>query len=587
MGTTADIYMDIIIFLVVSILVIFIFKRIKTSPVLGFLIAGAIIGPHVTNIIDGVDASKHVADLGIVFLLFTIGLELSWERLRELRTYVFGIGTLQFFLTSIVFAWLIYAFLTPSLEIAILLGGGLSLSSTAIVLQVLSDRNERATRTGRVSFSILLFQDLAVVFLLVWIKSVTKSTEPLLYSIGQAFIRGTIVLVGIALIGRFLLRPLYKLMASTRSYELIMATTLLIVLSISFATDMVNLSMELGAFLAGLMLAETEYTHQIESDIRPYRALLLGLFFMTIGMDIDPHIITDQWVAILTSAFALMSIKAVLLFLITWALRLPLKTAIKTGLLMAAGGEFIFVLLSEAAEEKLIAPEILQVVNISVIISMALTPALAALGKFIGQKLPSPIGYAMRRAEEDSKDLKNHIIIGGYGSVGTYVHKLLSKHMIPHVAIDMNMRRVALGREQEGASVFFGDARRVEIYRALGADRARAILLTLGDFVTAGRAVLTLRRYFPETPIFARVMDKQQAMKLRKAGAHPVIPEAYAPSFQLAAAVLRIFNFSAEQIDQTLREFRKDNFEPDELEEKFDWEFKHKPSSPSPIAPSS
>lgn len=568
-----EIYSDIIIFLMVSIFVVLACRRLKTSPVLGYLLFGAIIGPHATNIIDGVEASKHVAEFGIVFLLFTIGLELSWERLLELRRQVFGLGTLQFTLTSIAFSTLIYFVFSLSLEMSILLGSGLALSSTAVVLQVLADRNELSTRTGRATFSILLFQDIAVVFILVWISTISTSSEPLLHSVGYALLRGSVVLVTIALGGRFVLRPLYRLVAQARNYELFMATTLLIVISVSVLTGFAGLSMELGAFLGGLMLAETEYSHQIEADIKPFRALLLGLFFITIGMAIDPKVISQKWLLILISTIGLITIKAFIIFIIGFFFRMQLKTCIKTGLMLAAGGEFTFVIMSQAIEQNLLDTAFSQIVNVTVIISMALTPFLAMLGKWIGHLMPSPIGYALRRAEVESKDTQNHVIIAGYGRVGQFVGKILSKHMISFSAIDMDMKRVSIGRNDEGVSTFFGDARRVEIYRALGAEKARAIALTLSSFNTIVRSVMILKRFFPNTPIIARAHDQQQAQKLRKLGATPIMPEAYAPSFQLSAAILGMMNFSHDQIEQTIHDFRKNHFTAEDFDENQSWNY--------------
>jgi len=565
MLTPFNAHLDIMIFLLVALVVVSVCKKIKISSVLGYLVAGVLVGPHTFNIVAGVETAKHVAEFGIVFLLFTIGLELSWERLRELRFYVFGLGAAQFFLTATVFGLIIFFIYHTSLPTAILLGGGLSLSSTAIVLQVLAERNELTTRTGRISFAVLLFQDIAVIFLLVWVTTLTSTTAPVLGSIGWAMMRGFLVLVSIALLGRFFLRPLYRMVASTRSSELFMATTLLVILMTALSTAAVGLSLELGGFLAGLLLAETEYRHQIEADLKPFRALLLGLFFITVGMSINPAIMMESWRLILGSAFLLLAVKIVILLGIVAAFRFPIKTGIKTALLMAGGGEFMFVLLAQASDQHVIAPEVLQIVNISVIFTMALTPFLASLGKIVGRRLPSPIGFAMRRAEQDSKFLKNHIIVVGYGRVGMYVQRLLAKNLIPHVALDMNMAQVTNGRDNERAPVFFGDARRPEIYRALGAERSRAILLTMNDFNTTFRALTVLKRYFPDTPVYARTMDKNQALKLKKAGGIPIMPESYVPSFQLVAAVLSLYNLSEAQIRQILQESRQEGFEEDDL----------------------
>jgi CPA2 family monovalent cation:H+ antiporter-2 len=565
-------YKDILIFLCLTIFVDVAARRAKFSPVLGYLIVGILIGPYLFNIIHGIEASKHWAEAGIIFLLFSIGLELSWERLIELRRYVFGLGMLQVILTSTIIGSLLYYGWLGSSKLAILLGGGLALSSTAIVLKVITDRNELSTRTGQITFSILLAQDISVVFLLIWVNTVASENSDLWPTLGLTLVKALGVLVAIALVGRFLLRPIYRLVASTRHQELFVATTLFILLSFSFATGSVGLSHELGAFLAGLLLAETEYVYQIEADIKPIKSILLGLFFMTIGMSLNPNIIISYYWYVGLGAIGLISIKAMIIMALCYLFSAPIKTCVKTGLLAAGGGEFIFVLLAQATDKNIVPDIIVQVVNTSVFITMALTPYLASLGKFLGTFLPSPIGVALKRAEAESKDLKRHVIVVGFGHVGSYIYKILTDRLIPIVAFDSNMRTVALGREKDGAQVFFGDARRSEIYHALGAERAKAIVITLSDFNVALRAVKQLRRTYPNVPIFARAMNKNQAIVLREANANPIMPEAYAPSLQLAARVLHLLNFTPDQIDQTISRFRQEHFKQDDFSDfTLDW----------------
>lgn len=547
---------DILIFLVTSIAVVLIFQRLKISSILGYLLAGVLIGPHVGNLITQVEFSKTLAEFGVIFLLFTIGLELPWERLRELKRYVFGMGLLQVFTTALIFGLLIFG-LSHSIEMSIILGGGLAISSTAVVLQVLSERNELMSRTGRIAFSILIIQDLAVVILLVWINTMAKSGGDVLITLAQTALRAIIVLVAIGFVGRFILRPLYRIVSLTRNTEVFMATSLLIILATGTATAAANLSMELGAFLAGIMLAETEYRHQIEADIKPFRSLLLGLFFMTVGMSINPAVLSSQWTFILAMTAIIIIAKFFIIFSLSKLFQIPTKNAIRLGFLLSTGSEFIFVIFSEALQENIVSTELMQVVNLSVIISMALTPFLVLLGRLISRRFTPAIGVAIKAAEEESRDMKNHVIIAGYGRVGQTVHQLLSDHVVPHYILDINMAKVAIGRKEEDAPIFFGDARRAEVYRALGAERAKAVIITLSEFAASTRAVMTVRRYFPNIEVFVRVRDSSQAYKLREIGARPIMPETFAPSFQLAAAVLSLFGVSGEQIDHTIKVFRK------------------------------
>tara|TARA_B000000565_G_scaffold243814_2_gene210371 strand:+ start:21739 stop:23499 length:1761 start_codon:yes stop_codon:yes gene_type:complete len=560
-------YQDILIFLALTIIVDFTARRLRFSPVLGYLLIGVFIGPYVLNLIAGVKASHQWAEAGIIFLLFGIGLELSWDRLIELRKFVFGLGMLQVILTSTLIGTLVYYIWLHNSTLAILIGGGLALSSTAVILQVITDRNELSTRTGQITFSILLAQDISVVFLLIWVNTVATETVNIWPTLGQTLLKALAVLIGIALVGRFLLRPIYRAVASTRNQELFVATTFFILLGISFATGYVGLSLELGAFLAGLLLAETEYSYQIEADIKPLKSILLGLFFMTIGMSIDPQIIMKFADVVLLGALGLIILKFLLISSLCYLFKVPIKTSVKTGLIAAGGGEFVFVLFAQATDLNLIPSLIVQVVNASVFVTMALTPYLATLGKFIGSLLPSPIGVALKRAEEESKDLQRHLIIVGFDNVGHYIYRILMDRLIPIVAFDNNMRNVTLGREEQGAQVFFGDSRRAEIYHALGADRAKAIIITLSDFNATLRSVKLIRRNYPDVPVFARVMNKAQALALQEAKAIAIMPEAYAPSLQLAAKALHLYNFSNDQIDQTISRFRQEYFKQDDSSE--------------------
>jgi CPA2 family monovalent cation:H+ antiporter-2 len=559
-------HLDIIIFLMTSVGVVLLFKRLKMSPVLGYLLAGVIIGPHVSGAIGGVETSHSIAEFGVVFLMFTIGLDLPWERLQELKRYVFGLAGLQVTITGAAFGGLAY-WAGATIETAVLLGGGIALSSTAVVLQVLAERKELATRFGRITFAILLFQDLAVVVMLVWVTLMASTQGSSVWgSLGQALIKAVIVLVSIALLGRFVLRPLYRLVSMSRNLDLFMATTLLVILSTSLATGAAGLSMELGAFLAGLLLAETEYRHQIEADIKPFRSLLLGLFFMSVGMSIDPKLFVEQYPLILGVAAFIVIGKFGFLFGICKIFGLPAKPSVQIGMILATGGEFVFVLFGQGVQANLVTPELMQVIYLSVVITMALTPMLASLGKAIADRLGAEIGVALKAAEEETADLKNHVIIAGYGRVGQTVHTLLGEQLVPHVAIDLNMARVAQGRSQGGPPIFFGDARRAEVYRAMGAERAKAVVLTLGHFNASTRAIMTLRRYFPHLEVFVRVRDSAQAFRLREVGAHPVVPETFAPSFQLASAVLNLYGVPSDQIDKTLKKFRRDYLSPEAFE---------------------
>jgi CPA2 family monovalent cation:H+ antiporter-2 len=553
-------FMDVLLFLVGAVVISLIFKRLRLSPVLGYLLMGFAIGPHVFSLVHDPENLKLLGELGVVFLMFTLGLDLPWERLQELRRYVFGLGGLQVLVTASIFAG-IASYFGASMETAVLVGSGLALSSTAVVMQLISERHELSTKYGRISFSVLLFQDFAVVILLVWVSLITTPHQSVFQVMAQACLKAFIVVIGFAILGRFFLRPTYRVVVGTGSPELFVAISLLVVLAAAMTTHLAGLSMQLGAFLGGLLLAETEYKHEVEADIRPFRALLLGLFFVTVGMTIDPNIFMKSPGFILMLFVALVLGKFVIMFLLSLLFNIKMKVSLRVSMLLAGGGEFVFVLFSQAEQAHLLTNQLTQLIYVAVVLSMMLTPFLAMLGNYIGKHFSKGMGIALRAAEEEASDLKRHVIIAGFGRVGKTVNTILSSQLIPHVVIDLNMARVAEGRNKN-YPVFFGDARRVEVLQALGADRARAVVITVGEFNASTRMVIMLKRYFPKLDIFVRVRDNDQALKLREIGAYPVMPETFAPSIQLASAVLALYHVPSDKIDSAIEKFRQEYLSP-------------------------
>ncbi len=552
---------DTLIFLSAAVLVVTLVKRVLKSPFLGYLLAGLLIGPFGLNIIKEVSQTKHLAEFGVVFLLFTIGLELSWERLASLKRYVFGLGAAQVFITSAVIAFIVNFGFNLPLDISIIIGAGLSLSSTAVVVQILTERGDLASRYGRVSFSILLFQDLAFVLFLVLVNFLTHEegeigTGQLFIALGVSIIKGIVVLVAIGFLGRVLLRPIYRFVATTKNSELFVAMTLLLILFTGYATNYAGLSMELGAFLAGLLLAETEYRHQVETDIHPFRGLLLGLFFMSMGMGIDVRLFWDHLFVISGLLVSLLFGKFLIVFLLSKFFKLWWSTSLRIGILLSAGGEFAFVLFAPSAASNLFPPDIVPILYLIVAISMALTPLLGYLGKLLSN-LVSPFESKTNAItiQEETGDLTSHVVIVGFGRIGNIIARLLNDQMIPFVAIDMNMARVAAGRKSN-FPVFFGDARRAEIFHAIGISRAKAVVLTLDQPGTVSRAVMTLKRNFPKIPIFVRAHDNEHAEKLKKTGAMVVVPEMLEPSLQLGAQILLLTGITKEQVNKSVEALR-------------------------------
>ncbi|WP_158045778.1 monovalent cation:proton antiporter-2 (CPA2) family protein [Skermanella pratensis] len=554
MHATQDLH-DVLIVLAAAILVVPIFQRLRSSPVLGYLVAGMLIGPAGLAIVSDVSGMTVLANFGVVFLLFTIGLELSIERLKAIRLHVFGLGTLQVVVTAALF-YFAARWLGQPREAAAILAGGLALSSTAIVLQILVERGELPTRHGRVAFAILLLQDLAVVPLLTLVPLLAADGARLAGALGIAALKAVAALLLILIVGRLILRPALRAVAAAKSPELFTGVTLLVVLSVSYLTEIAGLSMALGAFLAGLLIAETEYRHQVEGDIEPFRGILLALFFMTVGMTIDLGLVVREAPLVLSLVTALVLGKAVVLTVLCRAFGFPTAVSAQVGLSLGQGGEFAFVLFSLAMALGVLGGEVGQLMLAVVALTMALTPFLMVAGRWLAGLLTPRVGPAeLRRLEEDARDFKGHVIIAGFGRVGQTIARLLEAQRLPYMAFDLEPSRVAEGRAR-GLPIYYGDASRAEVLKAAGVNRARAAVVTLDQPQAAERAVEAIRRLCPLLDIHARARDHEHQAHLREAGATHVVPEMMEGSLRLGGLLLRSLGRSPEEVAEQLEEFR-------------------------------
>lgn len=554
---------DVLWLLLASVIFVPLFQKIPGgSPVLGYLAAGILIGPYGLSIIRHVHGTKAIAEFGVVFLLFNIGLELSVERLSSMKKYVFGLGSAQVLATAIVVGLVAHFIAKQPGPASIVIGNGLALSSTAVVLQVLQERGESTSRHGRATFSVLLFQDLAVVVLLILIPLISPNSskggvgfQAIAEALGVAAVKAIVAITGIIAGGRLLLRPIYKQIAENQNAEIFSANTLLVVLGTSVLTARAGLSMALGAFLAGLLLAETEFSLQVESDIAPYRGLLLGLFFMTVGMSIDPKLFVARFPVILGALSLLIGGKTILVALVGRLFGISSIAAIRVGLLLAPGGEFAFVAFGEAVNQGIMTPQLSSLLFLVVGLSMAITPWLAAGGQLIASRFEQHDVRSLLPAESETDDLQDHIIICGFGRVGQIIAQLLSERLIPFVALDVRSERVAAGRALD-LPVYFGDAGSREVLHKVGAERAAAAAVTLDTPGANFRTVWALSKYFPNVKTFVRAHDVDHGINLEKAGATAVVPETLEPSLQLAAAVLAQAKLPASEIAATINEFR-------------------------------
>jgi CPA2 family monovalent cation:H+ antiporter-2 len=548
---------DILLLLAAAVLVVAIFRSLRLSPVLGYLVAGALIGPHGFALVAKVESTTAIAELGVILLLFMIGLELSLDRLRAMRRQVFGVGGLQVIITATLIGALAY-FSNIALKQALIIGAGLALSSTALVLQVLQERHELATQTGRLSLAILILQDLAVLPILVLVPLLSEgATSSLWQAISMAFLQAVIVLVVIIVVGRLALRPLFRLIAKLDINELFVATTLLVVLGISFATAAAGLSLALGAFIAGLLIAETEFQHQIEADVKPYKGLLMGLFFMSVGMVIDLSFILNHAIAVLASAMALIALKTAIIYLVLRLFSYARRTAVHVALLLSQGGEFGFILFGLAASTGVLSQNTSQFLLLVIALTMGLTPLLERLGNLFER------AWARRRRRRgtaeitaQSADLAAHVVIAGYGKAGELIAHAFARESIAFIALDTDPKRVLAGRRNKHP-VYFGDATRADVLQAVGATRSSAIILSFTHYAKAQQAIMQLKQRYPDTPIFTRAADQMSKMQLENMGATSSTAEAHTTCMTLVAFTLTALGWPEEEIARVMQAQRE------------------------------
>ncbi len=546
---------NVIIILVSAVFIVSLFRAFNISSVVGYLVAGLLIGPHAFGFITDTATIELLGEFGVVFLLFSIGLKMPMRRFQVLRRYVFGLGLMQVFVTITVISSIAY-FFSYAPTSALLIGSALALSSTAVGLQLLSEQGDLAQKYGRISFAILLFQDLAVVVLLVLLTTLSTPEQDLLDALSTAGMKAAVVLILIVLFGQLILRPVFRIVAKQKA-EIFTAVSILIVLVTSLATDAAGLSKELGAFLAGLLLSETEYRHQVEADIQPFYGLLLGLFFMTVGMNIDVQVIMEKASDIGLLLGGMLLVKGVIIYLLCKSFKVPSGSSVRVAMLLAAGGEFAFVVLGPAVEQELVSADAAQVIYMTVAISMALTPFLTQFGLWLNSKLDlKESDPALNSKNTEIDDLRDHVIVAGFGRIGKMICRLLSDRMIPFVAIDNDMNRVMEGRAR-GLPVYYGDATRDVVWKSLGAEKAASAVLSLEEPKTTLRASLMVLRRFHNIKVSVRVDNDEYEAKLVQAGATVVKPENFEPSLELASSVLKGVGTNDDEINQIIDLFRR------------------------------
>jgi monovalent cation:proton antiporter-2 (CPA2) family protein len=542
---------EVAIFLAAAVVAVLISRRLKLGAVLGYLVAGIAIGPFGLAFIGEVESVMHFAELGIVLLLFVIGLELQPSRLWVLRKSVFGLGSAQVLASAVALGGAALAF-GLDWRTALVVGLALSMSSTAFVLQVLAERGELTARHGRLSFSILLFQDLAVIPLLALIP-LLGAGEGIPAGMQAWLAAGKAVLVIAAVIvgGRYLLRPVFQAVAASGIQEIFTAAALLTVIGTSLLVSSVGLSMSLGAFLAGVLLADSEFRHELEANIEPFKGLLLGLFFMSVGMSVDLGILVAKPALVLGIAIGLMLIKAAVLMAVGLVAGHGLASARRLAVALSQGGEFAFVLFALAVGSGVMPQDLSDLLVISVTISMASTPLLLVLGDSLGRRAPR----APDAPYDEIDAPEARVIIAGFGRVGQIVGRVLVARGIPFTALDISSEQIESVR-RFGNRAYYGDASRLDLLRAAKADSAEVLVIAIDNVEASLRTAETARRHFPNIRIFARARNRFHAHRLMDLGVEQIKRETFASSLEMAEQVLVATGMQGWDARDTVATFR-------------------------------
>jgi CPA2 family monovalent cation:H+ antiporter-2 len=559
----------VLVYLVAAVAGVVICRMAKLPPMLGYLAVGVLIGPNATALAKDTAGVSYLAEFGVVFLMFVIGLEFNLPKLRSMRQLVFGLGLSQVALTiafaligNVALAWaLAYVGRQWALDwqSAVALGGALAMSSTAIVVKLMAERLELESEHGRRVMGVLLFQDLAVVPLLVLIPALGSPPQVLLQELAIAGLKATALLTVLLVGGQKVMRWWLTIVARLKSEELFVLNLLLVTLSLAFLTEHAGLSLALGAFVAGMLIAETEYKHQVETDIRPFHDVLLGLFFITIGMKLDAEAVWLQWPLVLALSFAPVIFKFVLVTLLARVFGAAPGVALRTGLYLAQAGEFGFVLLALATDGGLLPVNLQSPVLASMVLSMLATPFLVMHSDRIVMRLSASDwlmqSVAMTTIARRSINAEAHIIIAGYGRSGQNLARLLDGEKIPYMALDLDPDRVRQAAAA-GQSVVFGDAARLQSLMAAGLARASAVVVSYHDTPSALKILRLVQEHAPKVPVIVRTIDDTDIEKLQAAGATEVVPEAIEGSLMLASHALALVGVPMRRVIRVVQEQR-------------------------------
>lgn len=551
-ATGMDFLKEAAIFLGAAIVAVTLFNKLGFGSVLGYLVAGVVIGPWGLGLITEVESILHFGELGVVLLLFLIGLELQPSRLWVLRRSIFGMGLVQVTVTGAALTAAGVALGLP-IQSAAVVGIGLSLSSTAFVLQMLAEKKQVDTEHGRSGFAILLFQDLAVIPVLALLPLLAGTEATAGEGVTQKVVTGVVAIVVLVVGGRLLLRPLFRMVAASGSHEIFSATSLMLVIGSTLLMETAGLSMALGAFVAGVLLADSEYRHEIEANIEPFKGLLLGLFFIAVGMSVNIGLLSSRPVQILGLVFGLLVIKAAVLYGVARGFKMGPASARHLAFILPQGGEFAFVLFTAAAGYQILAAPMVETLVLVVSVSMAATPLLFLLNeKWLAPRLDGEAQPEFDRIDDPG----NPVIIAGFGRVGQIMGRLLLVKRIPFTALEISQTQVDFVRKF-GGKLYYGDASRIDLLRAAHAERAKIFVLAVDDMQASIKIAETVKNNFPNLEIYARVRNRHHAHLLMDMGVKHFVRETFFSSLHLAEQVLCGLGLSREEVVQSIEKFRE------------------------------
>ena len=555
-----------LLYLFAAVLGVVVCRSFKLPPMLGYLTVGVVIGPHMLALAQNTQSIQHLAEFGVVFLMFAIGLEFNLPKLRSMRRHVFGLGLLQVVCTMLAATAVTLALMKylpaawrMSWQAALALSGALAMSSTAILVKLMTERLEMDSEHGKRVMGVLLFQDLAVIPLLVLIPALGASDENLFLALALAGLKAAVLITVLLVGGQRLMRFWLTLVARRKSDELFILNLLLITLGLAWLTELAGLSLALGAFIAGMLISETEFKHQVEADIRPFHDVLLGLFFITIGMILNWRLVWDRWPLVLLLVVVPVLFKLVLVTFLARGLGATTGVSLRTGIYLAQAGEFGFVLLTLAQKNELVPRALLNPILASMVISMLLTPFLVMYSNKIVMKLVSSDwmqqSLQMTGIARKAMGANKHVIICGFGRCGQNLARLLTAEKIPYIALDLDPDRVHQAAAA-GDKVVYGDAVRLQALMAAGLARASAVVVTYLDTPSAMKVLANIRSHAPKVPVIVRTVDDHDLEKLQLAGATEVVPEAIEGSLMLASHALALVGVPMRRVIRVVQDQR-------------------------------